>query len=151
MRFFIAGIMQGSLVDAELHTQNYRSEIAGILSTCFDRADVYDPMANHNDSLHYDDETAMSTFLGHNKMCGEVDVVIAFAPEASMGTAIEMWEAYRNRKIVITISPMAHNWVVKFCSHMVLESLEDFQAALQDNSIQQLISQHNPQVDPLAP
>ena len=32
-----------------------------------------------------------------------------------------------------------------------LESLENFQAGLQDNSIQQLISQHNPQIDPLAP
>ena len=138
MRFFIAGIMQGSLVDAELHTQNYRSEIAGILSTCFDRADVYDPMANHNDSLHYDDETAMSTFLGHNKMCGEVDAVIAFAPEASMGTAIEMLEAYRNGKVVITISPMIHNWVVKYISDAVYQDLNAFRTAAANGDLQKL-------------
>ena len=35
-------------------------------------------------------------FERHNDMCREVDVVIAFVPEASMGTAIEMWEAYQH-------------------------------------------------------
>ena len=138
MRFFIAGIMQGSLVDAELHTQNYRSEIAAILRTCFIDADIYDPMTNHSDSLHYDDEKAKSTFLGHNKICGEVDAVIAFAPEASMGTAIEMWEAYRNGKVVITISPMIHNWVVKYISDAVYEDLGAFRTAAATGDLQKL-------------
>tara|TARA_B100000519_G_scaffold203020_2_gene223644 strand:- start:1320 stop:1784 length:465 start_codon:yes stop_codon:yes gene_type:complete len=151
MKFFIAGIMQGSLIDPKLHTQNYRTLLSQWITDAFTEAKVYDPLTGHNDSIDYDDTTGKRTFYHHNHMCGhEIDILIAFAPEASMGTAIEMWEAYRNRKIVITISPMAHNWVVKFCSHMVLESLEDFQAALQNNSIQQLISQHNPQIDPLA-
>ncbi len=152
MNFFIAGIMQGSLIDPKLHTQNYRTLLSQWITDAFPEAKVYDPLTGHNDSIDYDDTTGKRTFYHHNHMCGhEIDILIAFAPEASMGTAIEMWEAYRNRKIVITISPMAHNWVVKFCSHMVLESLENFQAGLQDNSIQQLISQHNPQIDPLAP
>ena len=138
MRFFIAGIMQGSLVDAALHTQNYREEIASILKQSFENADVYDPMANHSDSLHYDDATAKSTFLGHNQMCGEVDAVVAFAPEASMGTAIEMWEAYRNGKVVITISPMIHNWVVKYISDAVFEDIVSFKTAAENGELQAL-------------
>lgn len=150
MKFFIAGIMQGSLVDLKLHTQNYRALLTEWIQNSFDDADVYDPLAGHNDSVDYDETTGKRTFYNHNRMCGhDIDVLIAYAPEASMGTAIEMWEAYRNRKIVITISPMAHNWVIKFCSHMVFDSLEDFQAALQNRSIEQLIELHNPQVNPL--
>ncbi len=150
MKFFIAGIMQGSLIDPKLHTQNYRSLLTEWIQESLEGAEVYDPLAGHNDSIEYNETQGKRTFYNHNRMCGnDIDVLVAYAPEASMGTAIEMWEAYRNRKIVITISPMAHNWVVKFCSHLVLDSLDDFQAALQDRSIQQLIEQHNPLIDPL--
>ena len=150
MKFFIAGIMQGSLIDPKLHTQNYRSLLTEWIHESLEDAEVYDPLAGHHNSIEYDETQGKRTFYNHNRMCGhDIDVLIAYAPEASMGTAIEMWEAYRNRKIVITISPMAHNWVVKFCSHLVLDSLKDFQAALQNRSIQQLIEQHNPQVNPL--
>jgi hypothetical protein len=151
MKFFIAGIMQGSLIDPKLHTQNYRSLIGQWLQDAMEGAEVYDPLAGHNDSIDYDDSQGKRTFYNHNYMCGnEIDVLIAYAPEASMGTAIEMWEAYRNRKIVITISPMAHNWVIKFCSHLVLDSLEAFQQALTDNTLQNLLNSHNPSIDPLA-
>ena len=44
-------------------------------------------------------------FFRHNRMCREIDVLLAFVPEASMGTAIEMWEAYQHGAAVITISP----------------------------------------------
>ena len=37
-----------------------------------------------------------------------------------MGTAIEMWEAYQHGAAVVTISPMRHNWAVKFLSHAAL-------------------------------
>jgi len=69
-------------------------------------------------------------------------------PTASMGTAIEMWEAFRSGKIVITISPMAHNWVVKFCSHLIIESVEQFEQALNDGTIKQLIDNHPQSIDP---
>ena len=150
MRFFIAGIMQGSLIDPKLHTQNYRSLLHQWITSAIEDAEVYDPLAGHNDSIEYDDQTGKRTFYQHNQMCGnEIDVLVAYAPEASMGTAIEMWEAYRNRKIVITISPMAHNWVIKFCSHLVLEALGAFQAALKDGTILNLLDQHDPSENPL--
>ena len=99
--------MQGSLIDPKLHTQNYRSLLHQWITSDIEDAEVYDPLAGHNDSIEYDDQTGKRTFYHHNQMCGkEIDVLVAYAPEASMGTAIEMWEAYRNRKIVITISPM---------------------------------------------
>ncbi len=150
MKFFIAGIMQGSLRDPSLHTQNYRTLLSEWILESFEHAEVYDPLQGHGGSVEYDETTGKQTFYNHNHMCGDdIDVLVAFAPEASMGTAIEMWEAYRNRKIVITISPMAHNWVIRFCSHLVFDSLESFQNALRDNTIQRLFAEHNPSIDPL--
>ena len=63
-------------------------------------------------------------------MCREIDVLLAFVPEASMGTAIEMWEAHQHGAAVITISPLKHNWAVKFLSHALYADLPEFEAAL---------------------
>ena len=59
-----------------------------------------------------------------------VDVVIAYLPEASMGTAIEMWEAARNGVTVWAISPLKSNWVVKFFSHKLFASIQELESYL---------------------
>ena len=43
MRFFLAGIMQGSHAEALLHDQEYRTRITRLLQAHFPQADVYDP------------------------------------------------------------------------------------------------------------
>lgn len=131
MRFFIAGIMQGSRRDLGLHGQDYRQRLQSLLRKHVLGADVYDPLAEHHESIEYDDAKARDVFYYHNRLCREVDVVVAFVPEASMGTAVEMWEAHEHgRGIVITISPLAHNWAVKFCSHLVFADFESFEEEL---------------------
>ena len=130
MRFFLAGIMQGSHRDTVLHAQDYRARLRSLLEDCFPGAEVYDPLSDHSNSLEYDDETGRQVFYRHNRLCREVDVVVAFVPEASMGTAIEMWEAHEHgRGVVITISPLEHNWAVRFCSHVVYPDFAAFEAA----------------------
>lgn len=94
MKFFIAGIMQGSKTDLALHVQDYRQLIKESLSKAFPDAVVYDPLEYNKDSLTYNYKTGKKVFLAHNRMCGtEFDVLVAFVPEATMGTAIELWEA----------------------------------------------------------
>ena len=130
MRFFLAGIMQGSHRSAMLHDQAYRTQLKRLLAQQFPHSQIYDPLADHGNSLAYDDQTGREVFFGHNRLCGEVDVVLAFVPEASMGTAIEMWEAWRHGRTVLTISPLRHNWAVRFLSHAVYQDLEEFERAL---------------------
>ncbi len=130
MRFFLAGIMQGSHLAATLHNQDYRARIKRLLAEHFPAAEVYDPLADHADSLSYDDEYGRRVFFRHNALCREVDVVVAFVPEASMGTAIEMWEAYQNGRAVIAVSPMKHNWAVKFLSHEIYADLDSLEQAI---------------------
>ncbi len=142
MRFFIAGIMQGSHADTELHGQDYRDELKSLLREHFPSADIYDPFSDHQQSVAYDDLQGREVFRYHNRLCREVDVIVAFAPQASMGTAIEMWEGHQNGTVVLTISPMTHNWVIRFCSHGIFPDLPAFQAALQAGDILRLIQEH---------
>jgi hypothetical protein len=131
MRFFIAGIVQGSHRDAILHEQDYRSHVKSLLRFHYEGADIYDPLENHRGSLDYDDAMSREVFYQHNRRCREVDVVVAFLPEASMGTAIEMWEAHEHgRGIVVAISPLSHNWAVRFCSHIIFLDIDAFEAEL---------------------
>ena len=141
MRFFLAGIMQGSHTEALVHDQAYRTRIAQLLEAHFPHADVYDPRADHAESLDYDDTTGRNVFFHHNRMCGQIDVLLAFVPEASMGTAIEMWEAYQHGAAVITVSPLKHNWAVKFLSHALYADLSEFEAALQNGEIERCVEE----------
>lgn len=140
MRIFLAGIMQGSHTEDLLHCQNYRQHLKELLAGHFPTAEIYDPLADHGESLGYDDATGRRVFLNHNRMCQDVDLLVAFVPQASMGTAIEMWEAHRHGRTVISISPLAGNWAIKFLSHAVYRTLEDFAAALSAGEVARLLS-----------
>ena len=139
MRFFLAGIMQGSHTKAVIHSQDYRRRIARLLAAHFPEAEIYDPRAKHAGSLGYSKATGRKVFFHHNRMCREVDVLLAFLPEASMGTAIEMWEAYQHGAAVVTISPLKHNWAVKFLSHVLYRDEAQFIAALESGRLTQRI------------
>ena len=148
MRIFIAGIMQGSHVSAAMHNQDYRGRFQRLLAQHWPEAKVYDPLADHTDSLDYNPQRARDVFLKHNRMCGETDVLFAFVPEASMGTAIEMWEAAQHGKVVITVSPLALNWAVRFCSDLVYAEFEALELDLASGTLLHRI--HNLQLTKLS-
>ena len=70
MRIFLAGIMQGSLREAALHDQDYRARLRNLLIAHLPAAEVYDPVADHGDSLNYEDGVGRQVCLRHNHMCG---------------------------------------------------------------------------------
>jgi len=140
MRIFLAGIMQGSHTGPLVHNQDYRQHIKRLIAAHLPEAEIYDPRADHGNSIEYDDATGREVFFGHNRMCREVDVLLAFVPEASMGTAIEMWEAYQHGAAVITISPLRHNWAVKFLSHALYADVDEFEAALASSQVAKQIT-----------
>src|SRR6516225_7202160 len=45
-------------------------------------------------------------------------------------TSIEMWEAHEHGQTVVTISPLKHNWAVKFLSHVLYGDIEEFERAV---------------------
>ncbi len=128
MRVFIAGIMQGSYTGRDLHAQDYRQRIAGVVSAALPGAVIIDPWALHPGSVDYPPARARETLLEMARLAGESEIVIAYVPQASMGTALEMYEAYQRGRTVVTISPLTTNWVVQHLSHVVLPDLEAFEA-----------------------
>ena len=141
MRIFLAGIMQGSHRMAVLHDQQYRGRLRELLVAHLPEADVYDPLADHPKSLEYGDDKGRDVFFFHNRLCREVDVVLAFVPEATMGTAIEMWEAHTHGRLVVTISPLTHNWAVRFLSNIVYASEEQFEVELISGALARRIAE----------
>ena len=141
MQFFLAGIMQGSHLGAAIHHQGYRERIQQLLKEHLPQVQCYDPHADHRNSLQYDDQHGRSVFFHHNRLCRQVDVVLAFVPQASMGTAIEMWEAYQAGRIVVTISPLCHNWAVKFLSHLLYADIDEFEVAVTSGQFTQRLSE----------
>lgn len=120
---FIAGIIQGSKKGKVLHNQGYRKELKRILKIYFPEAKIIDPVAVHPESVYYTFGTGKKVFHNSIKQALSSDLVISYLPEASMGTAIEMWECHRKKVPVWTISPLKENWVVKFLSEKVFSSL----------------------------
>ena len=137
---FVAGIIQGSLKDPTIHSQDYRERIVGLLRRTFPEAEVYCPIENYPHSLGYSDDEARATFLGLMERAGEADVLVAFVPEASMGTAIELWQAHRRGRLVVTISPMAVNWAVRFLSAVVLPDIDAFERYVRSGELARLLA-----------
>ena len=126
MQVFIAGIMQGSRLDRYIESQDYRRLIAEAILSRYPGAEILDPNELHPDGVDYDDTMAKSTLIDMANLAGSADLVIAYAPRASMGTAIEIWQAFQAGVPVVTISTMAANWVIRHLSDLVLPDLAAF-------------------------
>ena len=138
--FFVAGIIQGSRADEAIHPQDYRTSLVGLLREAFPDAEVYCPIENYPNSLGFSDEVARSTFFGLMERAGRADVLVAYVPEASMGTAIEMWQAHRQGRLVVAISPLRSNWVVRFVSHAVLPDVAAFERFVRSGELARLLA-----------
>jgi hypothetical protein len=138
MRVFIAGVMQGSKQGKGMTNQDYRQIIREAILKNHPHAEVVDPFSLFPDSPEYGDQRARQVLLDMAEEAGNSDIVIAYLPVASMGTALEMIRAYDNEKIVISISPMAENWVVRGLSEHVFPTLEAFLEWVDDTDLDSL-------------
>lgn len=138
MRIFIAGVMQGNKKKHGIHSQDYRSRIAAHLQQISPKIEVIDPDKTDPERLSYNDEQAAEMFFRYCQMAGEVDLLISYIPEASMGSAVEMWMAHKAGIPVLTISPLSHNWVVRLLSKKVYPSLEVFEKEFKSQLLEEL-------------
>ncbi|MBZ0270567.1 hypothetical protein K8I61_00910 [bacterium] len=136
--FFLAGVMQGSTLDAALVSQDYRERVKAIVANKTPGRRVYCPLSGHAGSVDYDNARAATVFRQHIELACRSEFLIAYLPVASMGTAIEVWECRRAGVPVIAISPMAHNWVVRLFSNVVLADLDAFEAWLCEDALQDM-------------
>ena len=133
---FVGGIMQGSIREMAIHDQDYRDVIAGIVRRYHPGVDIVDPRALHPDSVHYGREEAIQTFLAMLDKAADADVLIAYLPEASLGTALEVWRAYEAGKPVLVISPLESNWMLWATATRVLPDLAAFEAYIAEGGLE---------------
>lgn len=136
MRFFVAGIMQGSRQDPDICSQDYRTAIREIILQKYPQAEIICPFDLYPESPYYGPEDGKRTFLDLAHRAKEADFLIAYLPEASMGTAIEMWQAYGEGVPILSISPMAENWVIKFLSARTFATLEQFAEFVDNDGVE---------------
>ncbi|MHC4870893.1 MAG: hypothetical protein ACYTFY_03520 [Planctomycetota bacterium] len=137
MNIFLAGIIQGSLPDS-IESQDYREPILSALGKVFPEADIYDPIAEFPDSLEFTDKKSEEVFFHLMQRAGESDLLVAYVPSASMGTAIEIWNAFKSKKPVVVISPLELNWVIRFCADKICGSIEDFIEFAESGALERL-------------
>ncbi len=130
MRVFLAGVMQASLPGKGIVDQGYRNAIGDALLAKWPDIDVVDPLILHPNSVEYDYEAARETLFALITLATTCDLVIAYVPQASMGTALEMNAAYQAGIPVIAISPMRENWVIRAVSDRILADLQSFMVLL---------------------
>jgi len=142
VEIFLAGIIQGSIAEERIHRQDYRDRLKRTLRQALPAAELFCPIENHPDSLGYSFDKGRDVFRFLIDKAVACDVLLAFIPEASMGTAIEMWEAYNSGRLVIAISPLKKNWAVKFLSHHIFSTLDEFEEFVVSGGLRELIDKH---------
>lgn len=146
MRIFLSGIIQGSRQGKDIHTQDYREALKALLRSYLPEADIVCPIDLHPQSVDYSTDQARATFVEMVRAACASDVVVAYVPQASMGTAVEIWQAHVQGVPVYTISPLAENWVIMLSSTRVFPDVPDFAAFLANGGAVELAAGRAPGV-----
>ena len=140
MHIFIGGIMQGSREDHLIGDQDYRGRIMESIEKNIPGAIVSDPFTLHPESVDYDPDKVRETFGSLTSLAAEADVLIAYLPTASMGTAIEMWSAHNAGKYVVVVTPLKHNWVVRYTADEILPDLDSLLKTIETGRLAQRLT-----------
>lgn len=144
MRIFLAGIMQGSRREMSIAEQDYRGQLDAMLRRHLNGVEIVDPFALHPNSVNYSPDEGRRTLFDMMEEAAGCDALVAYLPEASMGTALEMWRAYQNGRCVFAISPLSENWVVKFLSTRVFASLDAFREFVASGAFERAVRDASP-------
>jgi hypothetical protein len=141
MKIYISGVMQGSKKGQGIQGQGYRQVISDAIKIRHQNAEIYDPFSLFPDSVEYDDQRSRQVLFEMADAAASADIVIAYLPEASMGSALEMIRAYDNGKAIISISTMEKNWFIGAVSAKIFLSLEDFCIWIHQTNLAELIAE----------
>ncbi len=139
MKIFLAGIIQGSIREARIHDQDWRVVIRAALARHVKDAQVYCHYEAHPNSITYELPEILATLEDGNSRAQRADVVVCYLPEASMGTAIEMYLACKAGAVVLAISPMSANWVVRAYSDRIFADVAAFGEFLAAGELEALV------------
>ena len=141
MNIFLAGIIQGSIAEEKIHPQGWREPIQAAIAKHIPNADVYCHFTAHPNSMTYDMPEIRKTFDDGVERARSADMLIAWLPSASMGTAIEIFEAYQAGAVVLSVTPMAANWVIRLYSDKIFPDVETLNKFLASDEFAKLLEE----------
>ena len=141
MKIFLAGIIQGSIAEANIHSQDWREPIKQAIARRLPDAQVYCHYSKHPNSIKYGLAGLRRTLADGIARAAACDLLVAYLPSASMGTALEMYGAARNGAVILTITPLAANWVVRAYSDRVFADVGRFETFLKSGKLPALVKQ----------
>jgi hypothetical protein len=139
MHVFIAGVMQGARLDDQVDDQNYRVRISEALQTYLPDVRISDPWALNPGSVDYDEGRARRTFLDMTALAGKADLLIAYLPTVSMGTAMEMWQAFQSGTYIIVVTPHVHHWAIRFTADEIVPNLDSLFAKIENGTFSRVL------------
>ncbi len=139
--FYLAGVMQGSNMDSSHVPQDYRQTIKNIILIEYPDAEIFCPMEMFPNAPLLNDEVAKSIIFKGVEIASEVEAVIAFLPEASMGTAVELWEAHNNSRVNIVISPMKYNLLLRTVADVIIPDISGFKEFVSSGKLKELLTE----------
>ena len=139
MHVFIAGVMQGARTDDQIDDQDYRVRITEALQTYLPGVHISDPWALNPGSVDYDEDRARRTFHNMTELAGTADLLIAYLPTVSMGTAMEMWQAYQTDTYIVAVTPHEHHWAIKFTADEIVPDLDSLFAKIENGTFSRVL------------
>ncbi|MFL1486297.1 hypothetical protein [Marinobacter sp. LN3S78] len=151
--FFIAGLMQGARTGSKLANQDYRKDLEQAIKSHCPNSPIKDPaklmwqlnkssresIGEEHDLLKHKEiidcrglSPPLSELAGifHKltDIAAECDICVACLPnhEPSMGTAAEMYSAYRAGKTVVAITGMTQTLAILACSTIIVPTIGHF-------------------------
>ena len=119
MRIFIGGVMQASITGKGIVSQGYRRQIAEALAGALARGGDRRSLRATPGQCGIRRRQGQGNAVRQSGHAAASDLLIAYVPTASMGTALEMYVAHQRGVPVVTITPLAENWVVRALSRRV--------------------------------
>ena len=150
--FFLSGVMQGKTASGDgvagTVPQDYRKEMSDAIRAADGTAQVIEPWdivgalctelypeGTPQSEMFREDAHVKRAFGTVVEAAAAADVVISYLPEASMGSAVEIYAAHAAGKTILAVAPgtMAQNWVVRSYAERVFSSIDELRAWLQSN------------------
>lgn len=132
--------MQGSRRDDAICAQDWRGPVTEALTRHLPAVEVYCHFTRHPQSMTYGLDDVRRTFREGVEQAARSDVLVAYCPSASMGTAIELYEAHRSGAVVLAISPMSSNWVLLTYADRVFADVDAFAGFLAGGGLGPLLA-----------
>ena len=141
MKLFISGVMQGSIQGTGIQKQDYRRILTDIIKDNHPGVEIVDPIKLFPDSVTFDNEKAKAVLNELVDIAANADLVVAYLPEASMGTAMEMLRAHDKGKPIVTITTMQKNWFILAMSNVIVPSIEAFEDWVSKTNLEKWVSE----------